>query len=142
METVINKPEAFKVCMRVGRGNQQVTEWIPMRKGVANLFRYRDVSLAANARYLEALAVVDDPGKALKQMHMITRPKRNRAGQSVRAFNPLSDEDQRFSSHCCREQTPLMASAIGIFDYAWQTVPSCVLVGAVYASNQRRYLDY
>jgi hypothetical protein len=59
-----------------------------MRKGVANLFRYRDVSLAANARYLEALAVVDDPSKALKQMHTITRPKRNRAGQSVKAFNP------------------------------------------------------
>ncbi len=66
-----------------------------MRKGVANLFRYRDVSLAANARYLEALAIVDDPTVTVKQLHTITRRKRTRRGQSVRAFNPLSNEDQR-----------------------------------------------
>ena len=74
VETVINEPEAFKVRKPVRRKQQQVTEWVPMRKGVANLFRYRDVSLAANARYLEALAVVDDPGKVPKQMQTITRP--------------------------------------------------------------------
>ena len=66
-----------------------------MRKGVANLFRYQDVSLAANGRYLEALAVVDNPSAALKQINTITQPKRTRAGQSVKAFNPLSNEDQR-----------------------------------------------
>ncbi len=51
--------------------------------------------MAANGRYLEALAVVDDPSSALKQIHTITQPKRSRAGQSVKAFNPLSNEDQR-----------------------------------------------
>ena len=66
-----------------------------MRKGVANLFRYRDVSLAANGRYLEALAVVDDPSAALEQLDTITQRKRTRAGQSVKAFNPLSADDQR-----------------------------------------------
>ncbi len=39
VETVINEPEAFRVRKRVRRGEQQVTEWVPMRKGVANLFR-------------------------------------------------------------------------------------------------------
>jgi hypothetical protein len=29
------------------------------------------------------------------QLHSITRCKRTRTGQSVRSFNPLSDEDQR-----------------------------------------------
>ncbi len=28
------------------------TEWVPLRKSVAYLFRYRDVSLQSNARYL------------------------------------------------------------------------------------------
>ena len=37
-----------------------------MRKGLANLFRYRDVGVAANGRYLEALAVVVEPSAALK----------------------------------------------------------------------------
>ena len=32
-----------------------------MRMDVANLFHYFGVSMSANARYLEALAVVDDP---------------------------------------------------------------------------------
>ena len=66
VETVINQPDAFKVRKRVQRKGKRVTEWVPMRKGVANLFRYRDVSLAANGRYLEALAVVDDPSAARK----------------------------------------------------------------------------
>ena len=35
----------------------------PMNKGVINLYRYREVSLAANERYLEALSVVEgSPG--------------------------------------------------------------------------------
>jgi hypothetical protein len=95
VETVINEPDAFKVRKRVWREGLQVTEWVPMRKGVANRFRYRDVSLAANARYLDALAIVDDPSTAIRQLHSITGRKRTRSGQSVRAFNPLSEEDQR-----------------------------------------------
>ena len=35
--------------------------WVDMRKGVAYLFRYREVSLAANSRYLAALEEVDNP---------------------------------------------------------------------------------
>jgi hypothetical protein len=95
VETVINQPEAFKMRKRVWRKGQRVTEWVPMRKGVANLFRYREVSLAANGRYLEALAVVDDPSTALKELNAISQRKRTRAGQSVKAFNPLSEEDQQ-----------------------------------------------
>jgi hypothetical protein len=95
VETVINQPDVFKMRKRVWREGKRVTEWVPMRKGVANLFRYREVSLAANGRYLEALAVVDDPSTALKQLNTITQRKRTRAGQSVKAFNPLSADDQR-----------------------------------------------
>jgi hypothetical protein len=95
VETVINAPAAFKVRQRVWREGRQVTEWVPLRKGVANRFRYRDVSLAANARYLDALAIGDDPSTAIRQLHSISGRKRTRSGQSVRAFNPLSEADQR-----------------------------------------------
>jgi hypothetical protein len=44
-------------------------EWVGMRKGVAWLFRYREVSLKANSRYLDALAAAvfatDSKGKAV-----------------------------------------------------------------------------
>ena len=42
VEMVINDPEAFKVRKQVRPYGNQVTQWFPMRKGVANLFRYRD----------------------------------------------------------------------------------------------------
>ena len=93
--TVINPPDAFTIRKRVRRGKRHVTPGVPMRQGVANRFRYREVSLAANTRYLAALAVVDDPRTALKHMNAITAPKRTPAGQSVKAFNPLSRADQR-----------------------------------------------
>jgi hypothetical protein len=95
VEMDINDAEAFKVRRQVIRGGEPVTQWVPMRKGVANLFRYRDVSMTANRRYLEALAVVDDPTPAIRDLDKITERKRTRDGKSVRAFNPLAREDRQ-----------------------------------------------
>ena len=64
-----------------------------MRKGVAYLFRYREVSQQANHRYLEALAVVDDPTPAIQHLDDITTRKKTLSGRGIRAFNPLSRED-------------------------------------------------
>jgi hypothetical protein len=57
------------------------------------LFRYREVSQQTNYRYLEALAVVDDPTPALQQLNDITARKNTASGRGVRLFNPLSTED-------------------------------------------------
>jgi hypothetical protein len=62
---------------------------------VANLFRYRDVPLTANRRYLDALAAVDDPTPAIHDLDRITQRRRTPQGQSVRAFNPLAREDRQ-----------------------------------------------
>ncbi len=60
IETVINNPREFRVRrLRTRDGHNQMV-WCPMNKGIINLYRYREVSLAANERYLEALSVVDD----------------------------------------------------------------------------------
>ena len=90
VEMAINDPEAFKVRRQVERGGEPVTQWVPMSKGVANLFRHRDVSMSANSHYLEALAVVDDPTPAIRDLDKITERKRIRNGKSVRAFNLLA----------------------------------------------------
>ncbi len=65
VETVINNPEEFRVRKKVSRKGKCQTEWVAMRTGVAYLFRYREVSLQANGRYLEALAVVDHDNPVL-----------------------------------------------------------------------------
>lgn len=94
VETVINQPEEFKVRRRVRRQGKRVTEWVPMRKGVHWLFRYRDVSLQCNLRYLNAFATVADPSAALRQLDRISTRRRNDQNRTVRPFNPLSRPDQ------------------------------------------------
>ena len=56
------------VRKKVLRDGRQRTEWVALRKGVAYLFRYREVSFQANARYLDALAAVDDPTQAMRNL--------------------------------------------------------------------------
>src|SRR3954452_20630840 len=72
VETVINNPEEFRVRKQVLRKGRRHTERVATRKGVAYLFRYHEVSLQANSRYLDALATVDDP------THWIVSPLPNR----------------------------------------------------------------
>lgn len=93
IETVINNPEWFRVRRNVIRRGEPKTEWVQMRKGVANLFRYRDVSFSANARYLNALSVVEDPTSKVRELDSITRRKRPTEGRGAKAFNPLSRDD-------------------------------------------------
>jgi hypothetical protein len=65
-----------------------------MRKGIAFLFRYQQVSAQSNARYLDALACVDDPTPAIRELDAITRAATTPNGRTARPFNPLSREDR------------------------------------------------
>jgi hypothetical protein len=83
-------------------------EWVDMRKGVAWLFRYREVSQRANARYLDALALVDDPTNAKRDLDRITTRKKDATGRGCSAFNPLAHHDVELfqavmdGEHCLR----------------------------------------
>ena len=56
IEVTINNPREFKIYKEVTRKGEKVMEWVPMGKSIANLYRYAQVSMAANKRYIEALA--------------------------------------------------------------------------------------
>ena len=94
IETVINDPTEFRVrrWQRLKHGDRRLV-WLPLRKGIAWLWRYAEVSLAANRRYLEALAMVDDPAPVQELLDRACQPvswkKRRR-----RALQPLSPHDQ------------------------------------------------
>jgi len=95
VETVINRPDEFKVRREVTRKGEQVMAWAPMRKGVGNLWRYAEVSRRANDRYLEALSVtVPQANVEMKRSleRLGCRVKVN--GRSHRGFNPLNAEDR------------------------------------------------
>jgi hypothetical protein len=92
IETVINNPREFRVRRLQTRAGRREMAWCPMNKGVCNLYRYREVALAANERYLEALSVVDDPAPAYRQVEKLTEPV-VKAGRSYAGFNPASCPD-------------------------------------------------
>jgi hypothetical protein len=108
VETVINSPEEFRVRKRVTRKGKKRMEWVNMRKGVAWLFRYREVSLKDNFRYLDPLAVVDDPTNATRDLDRITARQKDAAGRGCSAFNPLAHNDADLfqavmdGEHCLR----------------------------------------
>jgi hypothetical protein len=92
IETVINDPREFRVRRLRVRNGRRAMVWCPMNKGVINLYRYREVALAANRRYLDALAVVDDPTPAYRQVEELTEPVVV-SGRSHAGFNPASGAD-------------------------------------------------
>jgi hypothetical protein len=94
IETVINQPREFKVRRQGVRKGREVTDWFPLCKGVANLFRYAEISRAANRRYLDALAAVEPPVEAMRALRGLARSKR-RGGRPHRGFNPIAEEDLR-----------------------------------------------
>ncbi len=61
---------------------------------MADLYRYRAVALASNCRYLGALAVVDDPAPAYRQVEELTEPVVV-SGRVHGGFNPASPADVR-----------------------------------------------
>ena len=97
VETVINNPREFQVRRRCRRHGRQVLAYVPMNKGVSNLYRYLEVGRAANGRYLAALTAVAPPAPAVPQ----AARDLDRLGQTVRhhdrpyaGFNPARPTDR------------------------------------------------
>lgn len=101
IETVINHPREFLVRRQGRRAGRLVTGWFPMAKGVCNLYRYAEVCRAANDRYLQALAVVDDPSQAVQTIHKLCQPVAFR-GRNRRGLNPLRADDAALLAACAR----------------------------------------
>lgn len=75
-ETTINNPREFKVLRLDKAGRGEVSRrWVPMGKGVANLWRYAQVGKQANARYLEALAQVENKSKLVAELDELCRSR-------------------------------------------------------------------
>ncbi len=95
VETVINRPQEFFVYRsRKHRDGKTSHGYFPMNKDVGSLIHYQEQALACNRRYLDALAIVDDPAPAYQQLRQLTEPKKI-AGRSSAGFNPARREDVR-----------------------------------------------
>jgi hypothetical protein len=98
VETVINNSKEFSIYRtRYHHDGTTSQGYFPMNKDVGSLIHYQAHALACNRRYLDALAVVDDPAPAYQQLHQLTEPKKV-AGRSYAGFNPARCEDVRLFS--------------------------------------------
>ena len=95
VETVINQPGEFKVYRQCQhRDGSASMGWFNLCKGVGNLHHYQSHALACNRRYLEALAVVEDPAPGYEELRTVTEP-RHHQGRSYAGFNPARVEEVR-----------------------------------------------
>ena len=95
VETVINSPKEFWVYRtQYHRNGTSSGGYYPMTKSVASLVDYQEQALACNCRYLDALAVVNDPAPAYPELRQLTEPKVI-DGRSYAGFNPARREDVR-----------------------------------------------
>jgi hypothetical protein len=95
VQTVINCPKEFLVYRtRHHHAGTSSVGYYPMTKSVASLVYYQEQAMACNRRYLDALAVVDDPAPAYQDLRQLTEPKVVE-GRSYAGFNPARREDVR-----------------------------------------------
>ena len=71
IETTINQPREFNIYRSVERKGQIVNAWVPMGKGISNLYRYAQVSKAANKRYLKALSSIKSTSEVISELEKI-----------------------------------------------------------------------
>ena len=85
VETTIAKTEDFRAFRTPQNRPDEVPSWKPMRKGIADLNRRAEVSQAANERYLDALAAVDDSTPLSTIFDQVSHPV-TRDGTRTRAI--------------------------------------------------------
>jgi hypothetical protein len=94
VETTINEAAGFK-SFRAPEGKPEAPKtWHRMRKGIADLHRRTEVSQAANDRYLQALASVEDTTSLGELASRLCQPAR-RNGRRARPLNPYAPADAK-----------------------------------------------
>lgn len=91
IETTLADTTPFRAFRAPQNRPEEAPSWKPMRKGIADLNRRAEVSHAANARYLDALAAVDDSQLLSEVFDRVSRPvvRDGLRTRAVRIGDPL-----------------------------------------------------
>ena len=104
---MIDNPREFKVWREGVREGQVIKGWFPMAKRVTNLHHYARLSRAANFRYLNAAAAVENAMQAQQSLARLAKPLR-RKGRSHKGFNPALSPDVRLFAAVLRGEHAIM----------------------------------
>lgn len=92
VEMTINDPKEFKVYKDVHHQDGTVSKrWVPMGKTIANLYRYAEISKAANKRFLDALQNIVPVGSIEREISEVCE-KKSVQGKTVTGYNVWSRE--------------------------------------------------
>jgi hypothetical protein len=92
VETTFNNPREFRTLRVIDTPEGRQRRWLPMGKGVANLWRYAQVGRQSNRRYLNALAQAQPKGKAIAELDRLCHPHAEK-GKRYARFHPVTAED-------------------------------------------------
>jgi hypothetical protein len=90
VEMTLNNPDRFKVLRR--RPSDRRLDWLPLRRGIADMRRRADLGRAAAARYLDALSVVGDPIPSHRLLDSVSQ-RVTRHGRPYRPLRPISPHE-------------------------------------------------
>lgn len=79
-------------------------QWLPLRKGVADMSRGAQLSHPANRRYLQALSKIDAGTPLYRVADKLFRPVWDERGRRHRALDPLAAEDAQLPQVISRAQ--------------------------------------
>jgi hypothetical protein len=95
IETVCNDVSYFRHYRRVERSNgSSEVKLAPMKRSLYSLPALREVTTAANRRYLEFLSALDDPSTGVTNLDRISQSTR-KGDRSYRGFNLFNTVDRR-----------------------------------------------
>ena len=92
VETTLNQPKDLKVFRPKQGDPEDKIAWLPLRKGVADIYRRAKLSEDSNMRYLDTLGTIDIRTPVGQIVKDICRPT-SLKGKRVRALRPWSDVD-------------------------------------------------
>jgi hypothetical protein len=92
VETTIGDPTDFKVFRPLHNDPHGKRRWLPMRKGVADLYRRAEVSQRSNHTYFNALAAASQTTPCSKIFDRVSRPVTDHA-RRVRALRLADPND-------------------------------------------------
>lgn len=91
VEVTINQPKEFKIYRTVNRKGEEVKAWVPMGKGIANIYRYIEICQSANNRYLQAVSTVREKSD-FKTLSKVSKKVQKNNNNSFSGLNLLSPE--------------------------------------------------
>lgn len=95
IEMTVNDPKEFKIYKDVGhRDGTTSKRWVPMGKSISNLYRYAEISKAANRRFLDSLCNAIPIKSIEKEISGICGKKVDR-GRLYTGYNVWSPETFR-----------------------------------------------